>query len=129
MSYFVYSTLGQDMEYNAYVKQPEGPVKCSGVLIRGGAGVIVVKTKDTPIGIRTEISDEQCKALVGEKENEGNQVFKKHIKNGFIQVVKGKEKVSTMVKDMEPKDNSAQKTVKELKDLADKEAAKNRKPE
>lgn len=129
MSHFVFSTLGQDMEYNAYVKQPEGPVKASGVLIQGGAGVIVVKTKDTPTGVRTEITDEQYEALMGGKESEGNQVFKKHIKNGYIRVVKGKEKVSTVVKDMADKDGTSQKTVKELKELAEKEAAKNKRPE
>lgn len=109
---YIFSTLGQDTTYTVYVPGGDNkPVIHQRVLIRGGAGVIVVKTRETPIGIRTQITDEQYEAIKKDK------TFQKHVKNGFIVVTPSKEKVSKVVKDMKDRDGSAQKTPADIKKL------------
>lgn len=104
MTMYVYSALGQDTLYTGYIKTVDLPVVQRQVYIKGGVGVSN-KNLITPRGVRTEVSDEDHEFL------RNNEVFKKHVKNGFITMEKYKanaEKVA--INSLQEKDGSAQKT-------------------
>ena len=94
---YVFSTLTNDQHYLNWAKGPSDmPVESAGVLIKGGTGIANDRLI-TPLGVCTEISEEELKQL------EQNGVFKLHQENGHILVRKSKadpEKVATdMVQD------------------------------
>ena len=90
----IYSTLSSDQSYGTEA----GVVK-----IKGGAN-ISNKHLLTPRGVVTSVTEAQLDAL------RKHAVFKAHAKNGFITISIAERKVDDMVKDMEPRDASAQET-------------------
>lgn len=110
---YVYSTLSQDVVYTNFVKSGNDlQIPHDEVRIRGGAHVIDEKTLVTPLGKRTEITDEQHEIL------KRNEVFKRHVKNGFIVVQDNRQKAEKVAKEhMEAKDKSAQMTPEDFEAL------------
>lgn len=108
MTMYVYSALGQDTIYTDYIKMVDLPVIKQQVYVKGGVGV-ANKNLITPRGVRTEVSDAEYEFL------KNNEVFKQHIKNGFIAVEKYKEKAEKVAANsLKEKDGSAQKTPEEF---------------
>lgn len=118
--YSVYSTMSQDVRYADYARttREQIPVVLRSVLIRGGANV-AQKNLITPLGVVTEINDEEYALLEGKEGKEGNQVFKKHKEAGFIKVEKKKSSVEKVVKDMTGKDKSAQYKKEDFKQFTE----------
>lgn len=99
-SVHVFSTLANDQRYANYVSNPEGaPIVTGEVLIKGGAGVANDRFI-TPMGVHTEISEEQLAEL------EKNPVFIKHKKNGFVTVQQRRADPEKVATDMNAKDLS-----------------------
>lgn len=103
MSYYIYSTLANNMKYVDYDEPIEGQ-KIRGVrhsvTIEGKVGV-ANKNFITPRGAVTKVSDEDFKML------EKNTAFKDHVKNGFIKYEKKEASIDKVVKDMKARDVSA----------------------
>lgn len=101
MSAYVFSTLANDQLYRNYVAG-EGGVNLdkATVHIKGGTGVANDRLV-TPLGVMTEVSDEQLEQL------EQNHGFQMHKKNGFITVQKKKADPEKVAGDMNAKDASA----------------------
>ncbi len=77
---YVFSTLSCDNEYRSFSKGGgDIPIVESKILIKGGAG-IVNKNIITPLGVMTQVTDEELKLL------EENESFKMHRDNGYIVV-------------------------------------------
>lgn len=108
MAYYIYSTLTADQRY---VKWTEGGadlyVEGRSVLIRGGSNV-ADKRLVTPIGVMTEVSDEDLALL------EENDIFKLHRRNGFINVRQKEANAEAVAADMETRDDSAPLTDADL---------------
>lgn len=116
--YYVYSTMSQDVCYPQFSKPVGGgeytPTVLRSVTIKGGTGVIT-KNLITPHGVVTQINDEEHAILKGGDGIEPSKVFEKHEKAGFVKIDKRKVKVENVVKDLQPKDLSAQKTDKDFR--------------
>lgn len=104
---YVYSTLTNDQVYTLWrpastEKKPNVALKK--VKINGGHGRMDRKNLVTPLGVVTEVSNEDLEAL--------NQIgaFRKHMEAGFIKVDKKKSDPEKVASDMAKKDASAQKT-------------------
>ena len=104
---YVYSTLTNDQVYTLWrpastEKNPNVALKK--VKINGGHGRMDRKNLVTPLGVVTEVSNEELEAL--------NQIgaFRKHMEAGFIKVDKKKSDPEKVASDMAEKDASAQKT-------------------
>jgi hypothetical protein len=105
MANYVYSTLSCDNFYAVYDYKHANkdiPVVKHKILVKGGSNIIN-KNFVTPDGIRTEINDEDLGLLMEDTH------FKEHMRLGFIKVEKRKLAPSIVAKNMEAKDNSAQK--------------------
>ena len=103
---YVYSTLTNDQIYTLWKCDPQAQkpnVPLKKVQIKGGHGRMD-KNLVTPLGIVTEVTDEELEAL--------NKIssFKKHIDKGFIKVDKKNVDPEKAVSTMKGKDKSAQKT-------------------
>lgn len=100
----VYSTLAVDMTYAAWRKGPDGraieQVHEQSVHINGGAG-IASRHLITPLGVHTQITDEQAELL------EADPTFRLHKANGFIRVEDDRVDVEKVVADMTARDESA----------------------
>lgn len=108
MSNHIYSTLTCDQRYTGYAKGgADLPVVAWEVLIKGGSNV-ADKRLITPIGVRTEVTDEQLAQLLE------NPVFKLHVNNGFITVEDVKEDPEKVAADMATKDDSAPLTPEDI---------------
>lgn len=106
MKNFVYCTLTNDHAYTNFKPQdnPGQPLEIeSQVIIKGGAN-LATSQLITPLGARTEVSDDQLEAL------EKNSTFQKHKSQGFIKVTHHKEDADEAVHDMQAKDAAAPKT-------------------
>ena len=116
--YYVYSTMSQDVRYCQYSKQVGGgeftPSILRSVTIKGGSGVIN-RNLITPHGVVTAIDEDELKFLEGGEGQEPNRTFQAHKKAGFVKVEKKNFKVEKVVKDLEAKDKSAQKTKDDFK--------------
>jgi hypothetical protein len=110
--HYVYSTLGQDMCYTAWIPTHDLHQVEHTIVVKGGTGVID-KNLVTKNGVRTEINEKDYEFL---KENE---VFKMHVKNKYITVESKKYKTESVVKDLQPRDNSSQLTTKDFHDKSD----------
>lgn len=80
--YFVYSTLSSDQKYMAWKpadKEAPHSEPLAHVMVRGGTNV-ANKHFITPHGMVTEVTEDQYQLLLQ------NDVFKRHVQNGFIQV-------------------------------------------
>ncbi len=99
--HLVYSTLTNNNIYAQYdYSGPDLPRVVKSVLINGGTGV-ADKNIVTPIGVVTQVTDEDMRFL------ETEITFKEHVKNGFIKVEKTKRDMSKVTKDMILEDKSA----------------------
>lgn len=100
MTQYVYSTLTADNEYVQWVKNGDHQNIERRVLINGGHGVMN-KNFLTPLGVATEVSDEEMAFLLQ------NDAFKLHVANGFIRMDKKKVDTEKVAADMKLRDNSA----------------------
>jgi hypothetical protein len=101
MTQFVYSTLTCDQRYTLWVKGgADLPVEAGFVLVKGGSNVADGRLI-TPIGVRTEISDEEYALLLD------SEVFKLHVDNGFVTVEEKKVDPEVVAADLNTRDASA----------------------
>ncbi len=107
---YVYSTMSSDNNYAEFSKLPNGLHKKSNeFLVAGKANVVNKKTLVTPIGMMTTFTEAEYNKF---KEND---MFKRHVKRGFITVSKTRGEADDVAKDMTEKDKSAQLTAEKLK--------------
>ncbi len=98
---YVYSTLTSGQSYTIYAPEHNGvPRILETISINGGAN-LASKQLITPLGVRTEITEEQLEKL---KEN---RLFKMHVEGGFIKTMKIKTDPEKVVPDLESRDRSA----------------------
>lgn len=99
----VYSTITNDSAYTEYRSGVNDlPIRVRSVTIKGGAGVSKVKTMETPLGVRTEVSNDVLAFL------EKDVNFQRHVQAGFLRVVKtGKPDVAAVAADMNQRDGCA----------------------
>lgn len=101
MSKHIFSTLTCDQEYMNAEHTPNGvAASAPSVFIKGGAGLANDRLI-TPLGIHTEVSDEDYEILLK------NPVFKIHVDNGFIQVQDKKADAEKVAAGMQRRDKSA----------------------
>jgi hypothetical protein len=101
---YVFSTLANDQKYQNWVKGDGVNIPGEFVNIKGGAGMAVdggAARIATPLGIGTEVSDEQLAIL------QANVVFQLHQKNGFIIVRSKHADAEKVAADMNRKDPGA----------------------
>lgn len=98
---YVYSTLTCDNDYAEWVKNGDQQSIQRVVRINGGHG-LMTKHMLTPLGIVTEVSDEDLEFL------ERNDAFKLHVANGFITVDKKKVDPEKAAANMKRRDKSSQ---------------------
>jgi hypothetical protein len=104
MTNHVYSTMSADVTYHAYVNVAGQASSRKSVLINGGSAV-ANKQLYTPMGVRTEVSDEDLELLKADK------VFLAHMNNGFIKIdTKKIDPEKAVASGMEVRDKSAPKT-------------------
>lgn len=110
MTVYILSTLSSGVDYCTYKEAPNGSkVIDKRISINGGANVVNYKTLLTPRGIVTSISEEDYALL------ENNPVFKIHLANGFVKVLKkNPNDVEKAVIDLAPKDKAAPLTPESL---------------
>lgn len=100
---YVYSTLTADNTYVIYAKGgADLKVREHAITIKGGTG-LADKRFITPLGVATQVSDEDLKLL------EANEVFKLHKDNGFIVVQESnkQEDHEKVASDMVTRDESS----------------------
>lgn len=99
----VYSTITNSTAYVQYDKGVNDmPREVKRVVIQGGAGVAQKRTLYTPLGVATEVSKEELDFL------EGDANFQRHVKAGFLKVVKtGRTDADVVAADMQQRDGSA----------------------
>lgn len=118
---YVFSTMSQDNNYNHYVEggEPGSKVKIGSVLIKGGSNVMDYTDRKarfhTPLGVITEVSDEQLCFL------KTNKVFLRQEKAGFLTVSKKEADMPKALKGMKLKDKSSQKSTEDYKDVSKNE--------
>lgn len=99
MSVYIYSTLANHQHYTTYHPTPKGqiPVKKHVVMIKGQARLpkVVGTELITPMGIRTEISDEDYEIL------KTIPLFQTHLKNGYITIDSKRVNPDKKAKDLE----------------------------
>jgi rRNA maturation endonuclease Nob1 len=104
---YVYSTCSSDVAFPVEVESTGAGganfIKRK-VLIKGGANIANKKTLVTPMGVATEISDEELSLL------QKNETFQRRMKAGFFVVDSKKTDAEKVAKDMKKKDKSAQIT-------------------
>lgn len=107
---FILSTLTSAQDYTFYNPDHGNafnqPIKT--IHINGGSNV-ADKHFITAQGVLTQISDEDLKLL------ETHEVFKKHVENGFVKVIKNEKAKEEAKADMEQADNSAPLTPESYK--------------
>lgn len=109
---FITSTMTSPIVYTVYKLLPGGmKTPAAEVLIKGGANAVDKKTLVTPEGVSTEVTDEELALL------KAHPLFKEHLSRGFVKIVETKyrEEAEKAVKDLEKKDGSAPKTLKDYK--------------
>lgn len=110
---FVYSTLTCSNTYTSYRKtENELPEVESRIVIHGGSNV-ATKHLVTPRGVVTEVSDEQLAILLD------NELFQRHMKNGFIAVETVKVDPEQVAADMVTRDEGAPLTPNDYDPEAD----------
>lgn len=102
--YYVFSTLVSDQRYVDWSKGASDlPIEGQSVFIKGGTGVANDRFV-TPLGVMTEVDDEQMKLL------SSNEMFKLHKANGFITVQEKSADPEKVAADMSLSDPSSPKT-------------------
>jgi hypothetical protein len=106
----VFCTLSNDQLYTNYEAGAGGvSIAVEKVLINGGAG-IANKRLITPLGVATEVNDNELKAL------HNNPDFLEHKKRGFIVVRDKKADPEKVATDMQQRDKSAPMTEADYQD-------------
>lgn len=100
---YVYSTLTCDNEYADWQKAGDQQSIRRTVLVNGGHGVMN-KNFMTPLGVETEVSDEDAQFLLQ------NDAFKFHMSGGFVRIEDKSFAPEKVIADMTGADNSAQLT-------------------
>lgn len=99
--HYVFSTLTAAQVYTRTATGSNDlPKTLASVRIEGGSNV-PDKNLVTPIGVMTEVDDEQMTVL------QENPVFRMHVENGFIKVEKKPAPVEKVAADMPTRDESA----------------------
>jgi len=102
---YVFSTLATDQKYVSWQKGGSDLyIQGHSVLVKGGTGVVGAKNLVTPLGVATEISEEEIGFL------ESNPLFKLHAKNGYVTIQRRKADPERVAADMNRADPSAPKT-------------------
>lgn len=113
---FVYSTLANNQKYTLWAKGgSDVPVEIGHVIVRGGTGVIQTvrgHADETPVGVRTEITDEQLAML------EQIPQFREHRERGYISVENRKFDPEKIAGKLEGDDKSQQLNDMSLKAMA-----------
>ena len=99
-SNYIFSTLANDQKYQNWIRGEGVNTPGEFVYITGGAGVANDRIV-TPLGVMTEVSDEQLAVL------KSNVVFQKHERDGFIVVQNKKADPEKVASDMNRKDPGA----------------------
>lgn len=101
MSYYVFSTLACDVSYDTYqTGNGDLPLKTHSLTIKGGTG-IADKRLMTPHGaIATRVSEAELENL------KDNPVFKAHMENGFISILKSEQNTEVVAANMVSRDVS-----------------------
>lgn len=110
-TFYVCSTLAQDMAFTLFDTSkaknggPNVAIPGSRVLIKGGANVVDFKTGSAPLGVITEVNQEQMNSL-----NE-NPHFLDAMEKGYLSVSDKKldPEVQIAKNDMETRDASSQR--------------------
>ena len=110
---FIYSKLANDQIFHEY--GPGGgnvQVTKRVIVIRGGAGVANQKTLVTPVGMQTEVTEDELAFL------ETDYWFNEWIRTGYLSVQKRRfaPSVEKVARDMVDADKSAQDTEKHYAD-------------
>jgi predicted class III extradiol MEMO1 family dioxygenase len=102
MGHYIYSTLAAPQAYTTYKKNDPKELALveSVVHIKGGTGIMEARNIQTPLGVMTEVTSDELKALME------NHVFKMHLENGYITIEDKEKKVEKVAKDMNMKDKS-----------------------
>lgn len=117
----VFSTLSAPTEYADYITQPGVSTIHKKVLVRGGAGVATQGNGPniyTPMGVRTEVSDEDAEFLA----NHG--IFKLHQKGGHVKIESIARDADKVAQNMDPDTGGQPKTPADVKKEADEAAKK-----
>lgn len=104
---FVFSKLSTHMDYATYLPEARDAAVVDRTITIKGRVNVIGETKEglvTPDGVVTEVSAEDLAILLQ------NEVFKLHIKNGFIQFHEKEKSLQRVIPDMAKRDNSAQLT-------------------
>jgi hypothetical protein len=95
----IYSTLANPQKFTTY--KPGGadmPVVDREVLIKGGAG-IASKNLITPLGVHTEVTDEEYNVVL-----KNHPHFMDFVERGLIRAEESKHDIEKIVGDMNPRD-------------------------
>jgi hypothetical protein len=105
---FIYSTMTAGVTYTSF-KKVEGGIgrPHKQVIIHGGANN-ANKNRITPIGVETEVSEEDLAFLLE------NPVFKRHQENKFLVVFAKSQRIEKAVQDLQAADKSAPLTPADL---------------
>lgn len=103
MTKYVYSTLTCDNEYADWQRAGDQQSIHRKVLVNGGHGVMN-KNFMTPLGVETEVSDEDAEFLLN------NSAFKFHMDGGFVRIEGQSFNPERVAADMTGADGSAQLT-------------------
>ena len=105
----IYSTNSADAHYCMYDNAPGGSPRAivKSVLIKGGAN-IGGKGLITPLGVRTEVSEEDLEFLMN------NEAFKRHVDKGHLVVSKAKKDADKVAADMVAGDKSSPQLVDKI---------------
>ena len=100
-SYHIFSTMTSSVNYNGYAPAGDGSMSVieRKVTINGGAG-IANKHLVTPLGVHTEVSQEEMEFL------NANGIFLKHKENGFISIQTRNHPAEKVVADMNREGNT-----------------------
>lgn len=107
--WYVYSTLTNSHKYTNWAP-PAGPGQLQQiigkpVLIQGGAN-LADKNQFTPLGVRTEVTDEQYQYLLA------NTMFKRHLDAGHLIVKDERQEADEVAMEMHARDAAAPLTPK-----------------
>ena len=100
----IYSTLTEPQQYTKYESAGDTHRVVASVRINGGHGKADHKTLITPLGMATEVTEEQLAILME------NKSFLKHKERGYITVSGKREDAEKVAADMTVSDGSAQLT-------------------
>jgi hypothetical protein len=108
---YIYSTLTSSQRYQTYTKRENGIPSADrpSILIQGGTNV-ADKNFVTPQGVVTKVTDEQLKEL------KQNEMFKTHLKNGFIKIEEKAGDTEKVVADLTARSDDAPLTPGDFKD-------------